>query len=237
MKLDSKTLKYIMYASIVIFFLILIGQYINPPDIEGLTNKEKEDQDDENSQVLQSDMVTQLTAINQKENKISGDEAGMLSSLRALTEEEKIYLPGMMTPYLVSSTPAPFNTSDISGLATSFTNKTQQSLIDISQNIANMKNAAKLDTRTGMNQAGYIIDRLIEQTRLMGINILLNPDVTGRFGTLNIFLEPFIKNYKSNMDTLQDLKAYTEGGGNSGGPAGLFSSFMPSAPQGGGPGL
>ena len=220
MKLDSKTLKYILYALIVIFFLILIGQYIKPPDIEGLENN-----DDEKS-ITPAKAKAAATAREQEEVKnISENSSRFVDSLQGI-KNELYFMPFSEVTETLTDGDSPFSASDISSVSQNFTTYTTKSIIDLSQNIANMKIAANLNNKSGIQNAGSIIDKYIENTRLLGINMMLNTPSMGQ--NFVKFYPAFVKDYKANMDFMQDLKAYTESGGESNGFGSIFGNATSS---------
>ena len=130
----------------------------------------------------------------------------------------------------------PFTASDISSIETRFTSNVHQSLSDLSSNIAAMKKSAGLVSTTGWTNAASIIGKYIDNMRLLGINLLLNVNgLTSSEISNALYKETsasFIKDYKANLDFMQDLKAYAESNSGGGG-GGFLKAFIPSAKPGG----
>jgi hypothetical protein len=210
MKIESTTLKCILYTLIAIFFIILIGQYIKVPDIEGLENQDE----DEATNIQEISTQSELSAGYLRDIKLDDDDR----------TTSTLFTPSSEYTGILQLSGMPFSPSRIQDTSGSYLTNMTLNNTNLIKNINSMKEAASLDSQAGRIKATQTIDNFIENTRLFGINMMLNNN-----GMNNKFIQnaypTFVKDYKQNMDFMQDLRAYVANQG-SGSGLGMFSGMF-----------
>ena len=197
MKLEHKTIKYIAYGLIIVFFIVLLSQNNNKQLFEGLENletKEEKKADEKKELIISKGIFQALETEKNISQSLSRNEYSDLINIgtgRYIGSEQK-YIdqsPLLNSKITVSNTQY---AADISGLKRGIA-------IDGSNNVQQIK-----DLTTNLNN-------IKEHIQLVGLN-LINGNLTSIIGENKIpqYIEYYITNYGDVMKVIDDLNNYLE---------------------------
>ena len=200
MKLEHKTIKYIAYGLIIVFFIVLLSQNNNKQLFEGLENQETKETnqekkaDEKTADTISAGVVKALEQEKSQNELLSGIEYSDLINIgtgRYIGSEQK---------YIDQS---PLLNSQI-------TNSNTQYVSDIS----NLKRGIAIDGSNNNQQIKDLttnLNNIKEHIQLVGLN-LINGNLTSIIGENKIpqYIEYYITNYGDVMKVIDDLNNYLE---------------------------
>ena len=200
MKLEHKTIKYIAYGLIIVFFIVLLSQNNNKQLFEGLENLETKEEkkaeekkaDEKKELIISTGVFKGLEREKNISQSLSKNEYSDLINIGTGTyigTDNRYFnqLPLLNSKITVSNTQY---AADISGLKRGIA-------IDGSNNVQQIK-----DLTTNLNN-------IKEHIQLVGLN-LINGNLTSIIGENKIpqYIEYYITNYGDVMKVIDDLKTY-----------------------------
>ena len=194
MRLEHKTIKYIAYGLIIVFFIILLSQNNNKQLFEGVQNIDKTKETKETKEEKKADEKTADTI-----------SAGVVKALEQEKSEKVIFDIMTIGPFIGSS---PKYTDQSPLLNTQITVSNTQYAADIT----NLKHGLGLDGSNNVQQTKDLttnLDNMSEHIKLIGLN-LMNGKLTNIIGEKNIiqYIESYITNYGDVMKIIDDLRSY-----------------------------
>ena len=202
MRLEHKTIKYIAYGLIIVFFIILLSQNNNKQLFEGVENIDKTKETKETKEEKQADEKTADTI-----------SAGVVKALEQEKSQNEL-LSGI-------------EYSDLINIGTGRYIGSQQKYIDQSPllnsqitvsntqyaaDITNLKHGLGLDGSNNVQQITDLtskLDNMSEHIKLIGLN-LMNGNLTSIIGPQYIsqYIASYITKYGDIMKVIDDLKTY-----------------------------
>ena len=196
MKLEHKTIKYIAYGLILLFFIVLISQNTNKQLFEGLENKGDTSTTnviDSSANIITTGVFKGLETEKAINELVSSNEYSDLINIgtgRYLGSEQK-YID--QSPLLNSR----INVSNTQYAA----------------DITNLKHGLGLDVSSNVQQTKDLIttlDYMSEHIKLVGLN-LINGNLNNIIGgDVTQFMKFYMTNYADSMKVLTDLKTYLQ---------------------------
>ena len=197
MKLEHKTIKYIAYGLIIVFFIVLLSQNNNKQLFEGLENLEtkEEKKADEKKELIISKGIFQAL---ETEKNIS----------QSLSRNEYSDLINIGTGRYIGTDNRYLNQLPLSSIA--ITNSNTQYVSDIS----GLKRGIAIDGSNNNQQIKDLttnLNNIKEHIQLVGLN-LINGNLTSIIGENKIpqYIEYYITNYGDVMKVIDDLNNYLE---------------------------
>ena len=202
MRLEHKTIKYIAYGLIMVFFIVLLSQNNNKQLFEGVENIDKTKETKETKEEKQADEKTADTI-----------SAGVVKALEQEKSQNEL-LSGI-------------EYSDLINIGTGRYIGSQQKYIDQSPllnsqitvsntqyaaDITNLKHGLGLDGSNNVQQITDLtskLDNMSEHIKLLGLN-LINGNLTSIIGPQYIsqYIASYITKYGEIMKVIDDLKTY-----------------------------
>ena len=192
MKLEHKTIKYIAYGLIIVFFIVLLSQNNNKQIFEGLENQEtKETKEEKKADEKTADTIS----------------AGVVKALEQEKSEKVIFDIMTIGPFIGSQQKYIDQSALLNTQIT--TSNTQYAA-----NITNLKHGLGLDGSNNIQQIKDLttnLDNISEHIKLIGLN-LMNGKLTNIIGQQNIiqYIASYISNYGAGMKIIDDLKTYLQ---------------------------
>ena len=195
MKLEHKTIKYIAYGLIIVFFIVLLSQNNNKQIFEGLENQQTKE--------------TKETKEEKKADEKTADtiSAGVVKALELEKLDKVIFDIMTIGPYIGSQQKYIDQSALLNTQIT--TSNTQYAA-----NITNLKHGLGLDGSNNIQQIKDLttnLDNISEHIKLIGLN-LMNGKLTNIIGQQNIiqYIASYISNYGAGMKIIDDLKTYLQ---------------------------
>ena len=197
MKLEHKTIKYIAYGLIIVFFIVLLSQNNNKQLFEGLENletKEEKKADEKKELIISKGIFQALETEKNISQSLSINEYSDLINIGTgrYIGTNTMYLNQLPLSSIAINNSIGQYVSDISGLKRGIA-------IDGSNNVQQIK-----DLTTNLNN-------IKEHIQLVGLN-LINGNLTSIIGENKIpqYIEYYITNYGDVMKVIDDLNNYLE---------------------------
>ena len=202
MRLEHKTIKYIAYGLIMVFFSVLLSQNNNKQLFEGVENidktketketKEEKKADEKTADTISAGVVKALEQEKSQNELLSGIEYSDLINIgtgRYIGSQQK---------YIDQS---PLLNSQITVSNTQY-----------AADITNLRHGLGLDGSNNDQQTKDLttnLDNIREHIKLIGLN-LMNGKLTNIIGEKNIiqYIEFYITNYGDVMKIIDDLRSY-----------------------------
>jgi len=188
MKLEHKTIKYIAYGLILVFFIVLISQNNNKELFEGLENKTTtEDEKAEN--IITNGVVK---ALDQEKTSSSVEHSSLMNigTGRYIKLDEKYRNKPVLSPDTINITNTQYEAA-----------------------INNLKKGLGLDGTNNKEQRDKLIetlDKMSDHIKLLGLN-LINGNLDNIIdGDVTQFMKFYMTNYGDSMKVITDLKNYLE---------------------------
>ena len=197
MKLEHKTIKYIAYGLIIVFFIVLLSQNNNKQLFEGLENletKEEKKADEKKELIISKGIFQALETEKNISQSLSINEYSDLINIGTgrYIGTNTMYLNQLPLSSIAINNSIGQYAADISGLKRGIA-------IDGSNNVQQIK-----DLTTNLNN-------IKEHIQLVGLN-LINGNLTSIIGENKIpqYIEYYITNYGDVMKVIDDLNNYLE---------------------------